>query len=362
MIKSKTLLIILLFSFLILNFSGCATIPEGPSIPSYTLGGVTYLSLIPLCQAKGMQWEYDAITRTAILTRGAHKVNLMVGDKMILVDGEPRHLNQPVDIYEGAVVVPVKLEEILNSLLVKETYSYTRPSLALSRIKKVVIDAGHGGNDPGAIGRSGMREKAVNLDIAKRLAKILRDEGIQVVMTRSNDSFISLERRVDIANNVAADLFISIHSNANRVRSLNGFEIYYLASRSDDYKWLLATAESANLNLDSGSFSGRSRNLKAILWDMVYTYNRAESLRLSRSICRSIDTNLETRVIGIKKAGFYVLKGVRMPAVLIELGFLSNSDEERLLRNSYYRQQIADAIAGGIANYARDYAFTEAGN
>ncbi|TRZ47758.1 hypothetical protein D4Q80_04675 [bacterium] len=360
--SSKNPFIILICAFLLLSFSGCATIPEGPVIPSYSLNGITYMPLIPLCEANGVKLEYDNITRTAVLSRGLHKVSLMVGDRTILVDGEPRYLNHPVDLYEGAVVVPAKLEEILNSIIIREGYSYTRPDLSLSRIKKVVIDAGHGGNDPGAIGRSGMREKAVNLDIAKRLAKILKDDGIQVLMTRSGDSAVSLENRVDVANNSQADFFISVHSNANRVRSLNGFEIYYLVSRNDDYKWLLSAAESTSLGLDPACFAGRSRNLKAILWDMVYTYNRAESLRLSRSICRSIGSNLQTKVIGIKRAGFYVLRGVRMPAILIEIGFLSNSDEERLLRNSYYRQQIADAIASGITNYVRDYAFTEKNN
>ena len=354
--------LIILFLLLVICLAGCATVSEGPATPLYSINGINYMPLVPLCQSKGITWQYDPLTRTAILNKGEHKVNLMVGDRTVLVDGEPRLLNHPVDIYEGTVVVPSKMEEILDSLAVKEGYTYTKPQISLSRIKKVVIDAGHGGNDPGAIGRTGLREKIINLDIAKRLAKILEDKGLHVVMTRSNDRFISLERRVEVANNQKADLFISIHSNANRVRSMNGFEIYYLAPRADDYKRLLRTVDSASLNIDSGCFATGSSNLKAILWDMVYTYNRAEAIRLSRSICSSIDRSLDTKVIGIKNAGYFVLKGAQMPAVLIEIGFLSNYNEERLLNKGDYRQQIAEAIGQGINNYIRDYTLTEVHN
>ena len=357
MMYPKNLFIIAVCALSLLNFSGCATVPSGPYMPTYSISGIAYFPLISLCQAKGVAWEYDTLTRSAILTKGGHKVNLMVGDKTILVDGEPRHLNYPVDIYQGTVAVPSKLADILDNLIVKDYY--LKPQLVPGRIKKIVIDAGHGGSDPGAIGKTGIREKVINLDIAKRLASILKESGIQVMLTRSTDSAVSLERRVEIANSAKADLFISIHSNANRVSSLNGFEIYYLAPRSDDYKRLLLTANSARLDFDPACFSSRSTNLKAILWDMIYTSNRSESIRLSRAICRTIDRNLETKVIGIKHAGFYVLKGVRIPAVLIELGFLSNSDEERLLKNSYYRQQIAEAIAQGISDYSGYYAATE---
>src|SRR3989338_5556563 len=143
-------------------------------------------------------------------------------------------------------------------------------------------------------------------------------------MTRSTDKFIPLPRRVDIANNSRADLFVSIHSNANRVRSLNGFEVYYVAPSVNDSNRAMLAAKSAGLNLDSSYFASHSLDLKATLWDMLYTLDRAESIELSRSICRIVHNGLDCRVIGIKGARFYVLKGARMPAVLIEAGFLSN--------------------------------------
>jgi N-acetylmuramoyl-L-alanine amidase len=358
--KIKNLFFILTyFLAVILSVSGCATIPTREALPTYNINGATYLSLVSLCEARGINWEYDTLTRTVVLKKDTHKINLMVGDSLALVDGESRYLNDPVDIYQGMLVVPYKFKERIIDVLFKEYYPGRRAGPLLSRIKKIVIDAGHGGMDPGAIGRTGLREKAVTLDIAKRLANLLRQEGVSVIMTRSADTTVSLTRRVDIANNAEADLFLSIHANANRVRSLKGFEIYYLSPRADDSRRALSAAQNVALDLEGASFAGKSLSLKAILWDMIYTYNRAESVELARTVCRNIDRNLDTRILGIKGANFYVLKGVRVPAVLIETGFLSNYDEERLLRNGYHRQQIAGAIKDAISDYAQDLAMAE---
>jgi len=179
-------------------------------------------------------------------------------------------------------------------------------------------------------------------------------------MTRSTDKFISLSRRVEIANNSHADLFISIHANANRVRSLKGFEVYYVSTSVSDLTRAIEAAGEAAPDVEQGAMANNSTNLKAILWDMIYTDSRAQSLKLGRSICGSVADNLEnSRVIGVKEARFYVLKGPRMPAVLIEVGFLSNNSEECLLRNVYFRQKMAEIIAQGIDNFARDCLLAE---
>lgn len=337
--------------------SGCVTLPTKETGPTYHLKGVTYIPLPVLCAAENITWEYDTFTRRVTLYKDAHKINLMAGEKLLLVDGQPHYLKFPVEIYQGTVAVPSKFkEQILDTLFKKD---YPRRQVILSRIKKVVVDAGHGGKDPGTIGKTGLREKHVNLDIAKRLSNLLKAQGLQVVMTRTTDKFISLQRRVDIANNFKADLFISLHANANRVRSLSGFEVYYVSSQVSDSKRALKSASQDALDLDKACFCGEpSLNLKAILWDMIYTANRAESLRLAKYVCRAAD-NLNTRIIGTKGAPFYVLKGAHMPAVLIEVGFLSNYNEERLIKNGYYRQQLAEAIEQGIRNYIRDSTLTE---
>jgi N-acetylmuramoyl-L-alanine amidase len=284
----------------------------------------------------------------------------MVGDNLVLVDGEPKTLHNPVELYQGAVVVSYKFKQDIIDVLFKASAPSPEARLPLRSIRKIVIDAGHGGSDPGAIGKLGLREKDVTLDIAKRLNSLFKAEGIQVVMTRSTDKFVPLSTRVDIANNSGADLFISVHANANRVSGLNGFEVYYVSTKANDSQRAELAAKEARLNLDDSYFASNSTTLKAILWDMLYTYDRAESIDLARYICRDIDQDVNCRILGIKEANFYVLKGVRVPAVLLEVGFVSNYKEERMLKNDYYRQQIAQAIAQGIENYIRGDVLMEA--
>ncbi|MCX5703396.1 MAG: N-acetylmuramoyl-L-alanine amidase [Candidatus Omnitrophica bacterium] len=355
----KFCLVILGLAFCLLHFIGCATVPQREAAPTYAINGTTYLSLIPLCEQRGITWDYDTFTRIVFLSKGAHKVSLRIGDRTVMVDGSPQYFRHPVDIYQGAVVVPSKFKEQVLDTLFSETYPGRPAALPIIKLKKIVIDAGHGGNDPGAIGRTGLREKDVNLDIAKRLARLLEAQGIKVVMTRTVDRFISLDRRVQIANNSHADLFVSIHSNANRVRSLSGFEVYYVSPSLNDSKRAYETAKDTELDLTNASFASNSLDLKATLWDMVYTNSRAEAVALSSALCRSLDRNLDTKILGIKAARFEVLRDAQIPAVLIETGFLSNSNEERMLKNSYYRQRLAQGILEGIEDYSRDVTLVE---
>ena len=350
--KKKNNLFVVTFLFAIL-FAGCATVSTKEALPTYNIKGTTYYPLLALCDSRSISWQYDTFTRNVILNKDSHRLNLKAGDGLVLVDGRALQLADAVDIYQGTIVVPYKFKEKVIDVLFKESSPQQRASVTTSKIKKVVIDAGHGGNDPGAIGRTGLREDDINLDIGKRLSILLRTGGIEVVMTRTTDRFVPLSTRADIANNSRADLFISIHSNANRVRSMNGFEVYYIAQRVNDSKRALSTAQEVALNLDSSCFASRSLDLKATLWDMIYTSHRAESMELSQSLCKTMGSNLDVRIIGIKGAAFQVLRDVRMPAVLIEVGFLSNSNEERMLKNNFYRQKIAEAIAEGLLDYSK---------
>lgn len=326
------------FIFLAVAFflSGCATVPA------------KYVALAPFCEGKGIKCDYDTFTRAMTLSHDAHKISLMAGQNMVLVDGAAQYLKEPVELREGVLVVPYKFKE---DVLDKWAASAPRPVL---KIKKVVIDPGHGGNDPGTIGASGVREKHVNLDIAKRIAALLKEQGVEVILTRDKDEFIALSRRAEIANNAKADLFISVHANANRVRSLNGLEVYYISPYIDDSARAFNTAQDVAPDPEGAYFAPASnpQDLKAIVWDLIYTYNRALSVELAQSICKSADRDLDTKIIGVKNANFQVLRNTRMPAVLIEVGFLSNVKEERLLKNNYYRQKIAENITEGIINYA----------
>lgn len=335
-----------------MTLAGCASVPRQEALPTYTIGGVSYFPLAAFCKARGVTFEYDPFTRTADLKGGPHTVTVMTDDTIALVDGSARVLRHPVRVYEDALVASYRFkEEFLDALFKEPAASGVCP---LYGIRKVVVDAGHGGNDPGAIGRTGLREKFVTLDIAKRLASLLEAEGIEVVLTRSSDIFVPLDARVDTANRAKADLFVSIHANANRVRSLNGFEVYFVSSAVNDAEIAMNAAKSVPLGLEAYCAGSPSLPLKAILWDLIYTQNRAEAVTLARSVCRSAGRTLNARIIGVKEAKFFVLKGALMPAVLIETGFLSNPAEEKLLRNTYYRQKITEGILEGIREYAKE--------
>ena len=361
---AKVILAVAVSLFFAYFLSGCATVPKTAALPGglpvFNLNGAAYVPLVSVCDMYGINWEYDTFTRSVVLTKDLHRFNLTVGQKMVLVDGKPDYLSHPVDMYQGTVAIPLKFQERLSGLFAQGPLPPPRPRPGITRIKKVVIDAGHGGNDPGAIGKTGLKEKNVNLDIAKRLEKLLTDAGVGVVMTRTSDNFISLERRVDVTNNSGADLFVSIHSNANRVRGLNGFEVYYVSGGLNDTRRGALAAKDCRPAYCIESMAGDNTDLRATLWDMIYTVSRAESVELSRAVCHTIDRDMDTKVLGIKGANFYVLKGARMPAVLIEVGFVSNPKEELLLKNTFYRQQIAEAICDGIQEYAKDYTIMEA--
>ncbi len=345
---------------LIILISGCATIPGGESITAYSIGGVTYYPLVSLCDLRGVSLQYDTFLRTAYLFKDSKGVNLRIGDGLVLVNNNVVHLNSPVDIYQGTIVVPRQFKEQIFDVLYKQlAVEHRRTAVEKIKVSKVVIDAGHGGNDPGAIGRNGVREKDVNLDIAKRLSSLLRAEGVQTILTRSRDNFVPLSSRVSIANSSGADLFVSIHSNANRSRSLCGFEVYYVAPSVSDSKRAALTARSVSFNLKEGVFASNSTDLKTIVWDMIYTNSRAESIELSHSLCKVMDTNIDANILGVKSARFQVLKGIRMPGVLIEVGFVSNLNEERLLRTGAYRQKLAEGILEGLRGYSQDMALVE---
>jgi N-acetylmuramoyl-L-alanine amidase len=224
-------------------------------------------------------------------------------------------------------------------------------------IKTIAIDPGHGGKDPGAIGKSGLKEKDINLDVAQRLTKTLEENGVNVVLTRDSDKFISLWKRSQIANASKASFLISVHTNSARAKMAKGLEVYYLSDATDDAARALEAAENASLDLEKSSFdeTGPSTDLEATLWDMLYSENRVESKELASSICESIEPKICMVNRGVKAARFYVLKGTKMPAVLIEVGFISNTEEEARLASNYYRQELAESIANGVLSYLQEY-------
>jgi N-acetylmuramoyl-L-alanine amidase len=356
---------------LVIFLAGCATTPKGPSVlPVFqdqitSINGINYVPLIVVCDKFDLRWSWDTVARKAGIQNKDLYVRFMEGSDFVLVKDKVQCMEGPAVLHQGALMVPVSFVQanIVPSQYKSQEVYLPRPKAAVRSqylLGKVVIDPGHGGHDPGAIGRLGLKEKEVTLDIAKDLKKRLEVEGFVVYLTRSDDRFIQLARRPQIANNYNADFFISIHANAAKMKNAKGFEVFYLAEAADDSAKQLAEQENACLKFEQASFNVvSSGDLEATLWDLVSTENRAESIQLANQICKEAKKNLWVRQRGVKSAKFYVLKGARMPAVLVEVGFVTNRDEEAKLETGAYRSDVASAIANGILNYREEYQLAE---
>ena len=227
--------------------------------------------------------------------------------------------------------------------------------------RTVVIDPGHGGSEVGAVGTTGLMEKDVVLDISKRLGQLLEEQlGLQVYLTRDQDIDKSKEERTALANNVKADVFLSIHANSYRGRGVRGAETFFLSDRAtDDDARRLAAIENDALELQGPS--GGDSDLQMLLWDMAQTTHLRESSVFAEMIQSNLNALGGTTDRGIKQAPFVVLKGANMPAVLVEVGFLSNPDEERLLADPAHRQRIADMLFESVNRYRQRQALIGGG-
>ncbi|HVP68278.1 MAG TPA: N-acetylmuramoyl-L-alanine amidase [Anaeromyxobacteraceae bacterium] len=215
----------------------------------------------------------------------------------------------------------------------------------------VVLDPGHGGEKEGAVSAEGAREKDLTLQIARRLKGRLERQGARVLLTRDGDGTVALPQRAALANSEKADLFVSIHLNAMpgaaHLRA-RGVETYFLSADATDAS---ASAVAARENADrlAGEEVDRSDAVAGILADLEDAANLAESSRLAYALHDRVVRGAGAEDRGVKQAPFYVLAGARMPAVLVELGFLSHPQEGRLLRTAQYQESLARAIADGIA-------------
>ena len=223
--------------------------------------------------------------------------------------------------------------------------------------RTIVIDPGHGGKDPGAVGKSGLIEKDVTLDIGRRLRRILKKQcKCRVLMTRTKDVYIPLEERTAFANTSNADLFISVHVNANPKQKAKGVETYFLSparSRAAMY-----TAARENM-VAANNGNVESNDISFILSDMSNTdkINRSSEMagQVQKALVRTLrNKKYKTKDNGVKSAMFYVLHGARMPSVLVESAFISNKSEERRLKSTAFREQIANGIAHGVKNFVSD--------
>ena len=341
MIRNYVLIAVLIF-----GAGGCVTAP-GPSV-AVSPGE---LLLKDICAANDISWQWDPITQIADLDYKGARAKVLVGSNIVLVGRERVTLSAPVRVADSSVIAPPDFRDKVVQRLRREATRADAPQI--TKFRKIIIDAGHGGKDPGAIGVDGVQEKGIVLDISLRLGKILKERGHTVTMTRDTDEFITLEERTKITSRANADLFISVHANSSPARNVTGLEVYVahdmsLKDRNEDQR-----RENQKLLFQRLSMAGDSQDVGTIVADMLYTYKQSEAIKFADYLAEATGLGIRAKNRGVKGSRFFVVRNTLIPAVLVEVGFLTNAKEARQLQDQTYRQQIASVLAESIMDYAR---------
>lgn len=253
-------------------------------------------------------------------------------------------------VLDDSVASPARTRPMVEESKAEPVIKPPKKQPVISKIRRIVVDPGHGGHDPGAVGLSGLQEKDVVLSIGLKLREKLKEEmGLDVVMTRSTDVFIPLEERTAIANKVNADLFVSIHANAANNRNASGIETYYLNLAKTEKVAQLAAKE-------NGTSLEKVSTLQAILFDLMANYKLNDSAHLADEVQKSLYKTTRgkypyTKNLGVKQGPFYVLVGATMPSILTEVAFISNNTEEAHLKDPDFLDLAANGIFEGVRGY-----------
>ena len=270
----------------------------------------------------------------------------------------------PLTSIKGKYYLPLEFLTSLLPELFKDKVAWNGKKLIITKptdytIKTIVIDPGHGGKDPGAIGKTiGAKEKDINLSVSLMLKSILEKElGVRVLLTRSDDRFVSLQQRTKFANDNKADLFISVHTNASHNRSSRGVEMYYLSTARTTEARAVEALENSVVEIYEGGQEALRKytDVDLILSDILQAENLEHSNNLAFKLQMNMCAGTQSSDRGIKQANFYVLRGAFMPAVLVEMGFISNPVEESFLVNRQYQERLARTIFEGIKSFKYRY-------
>ncbi|MCM8773413.1 MAG: N-acetylmuramoyl-L-alanine amidase [Candidatus Omnitrophica bacterium] len=314
--------------------------PRKPCLPEVK---GKFIELTEFCKKYRLKYNFDTIDDILYIKSSSKDIKLLLETSFMYFNGRIFSLSQPPFYSQGKIFIPKDIEDIVGERYKREL---GKPYFFINTI---VIDPGHGGKDPGAISKTGVKEKDLNLKIAKLLKKELEEKGFKVYLTRHSDIFLTLKERVELGKRYKADLFVSIHANANRAKEVSGVEVYYLSEKyvGNNLRSLGLTDEVLE-DLDSLEYRSKFYQ-KFICGD-----NSKQSLDLANSIVSTME-EMGFKVKGPMGAPFYVLKYAYIPTVLVEIGYLTNPYEEKLLKRSYYLEQIAQAVAIGVDTLNRRY-------
>ncbi len=352
---SRTSPVVFLGCFLPILITGSLSLPaiivRGPiariPVRSIRHRETLYIPVAAIARAYGLVLESED-GRRFVFSSDRIRLGIQAGSREISLNGEDFSLDHPVDWREGTLIAPIYLALVdLPGRL--EDGRPPPPPGDPERIR-IMLDPGHGGIDPGAVGSGLVREKDIVLEIARTTRDFLAAEGYQVILTRDDDRFLSLRKRARMANRLRVELFVSIHANAAVNRLAQGTETFYYAPSSGIWSSTVARLENAVLKLETPSGPG---NNGAATDEHTGDERRRESIRAAAAVQQRLSAAARTPDRGVKAAEFHVLKHTRMPSILVETGFLSNSRELENLTDGAYRIAVAEAIARGIGDYLK---------
>ncbi|MBI4711736.1 MAG: N-acetylmuramoyl-L-alanine amidase [Planctomycetes bacterium] len=319
---------------------------------------ITYIAITQLAEKYNLRHEKDTLTGREIFSGNGYSIIAAPGMSSILINEKLTVLNDRLGTVNGELAISERDVPKVETVLLQphQEDETTTKDKTRHGLKKIVIDPGHGGDFRGAKGKNGLLEKDINLDVAKRLKKLLEQEDIKVIMTRERDVSLSanlnedLQRRADIANREHPDLFISIHSNWSADSSVQGFEIYYCPDKNGSTPAVTADKIGTPEPIDKDA----RKMLSYLLKDEYET----QTMELAREIKKSF-RKLPTDDRGIRKANFRVIKQSECPALLVEMDFISNKKVSRHMADESYRQEIAERLSKAILSYGTEVGQTD---
>lgn len=330
----------------------------------YNLRQTDYMDLEEIAFIFKANIKIERIDKRIYLNIYDEQLIFLINSSYFTLKNQTYNLTSELLSYRDKYYIPIEFAISKLPQLFKPNIAYNNKKLIIvkpkdSTIKTIVIDPGHGGKDPGAVGRKiKAQEKDINLNVSLMLKSIIEKEtNIKVILTRSDDRFVSLQERTKIANDNKADLFVSIHTNASKNTASHGVEMYYLSTA----KTTEARAVEALENSVVEKYEGGKEALKKyddvdiILYDILQAENLEHSNNLALKLQMNVCTGTKAQDRNVKQANFYVLRGAFMPAVLVEMGFISNKVEESFLVNRQYQERIARTLFEGIKSFKFRY-------
>jgi len=313
-----------------------------------------YVPLLETLKALGADLSWMPETGIVAISSGRVEARLMPGSRYLVAGDAVITLKEAPFFRGAALFVDMDTASRISGLFGRtDKQSIATGEERVDRLfKTVVIDPGHGGRDVGAVGPDGTKEKDLVLAIAREIKRLVEQKiGVRVLLTREGDYFVPLEERNRIASSAGADIFVSIHANSTKMASIRGVETFFMSlEASDDDAMAAAEAENSVVMLEGKDVSVDG-DLAAILFDMAQTEHMEDSSRFAKALHGNMGKVLDTADRGVKQAPFIVLAGATMPAVLVEVGFMSNSSDLEMLNSRAARQNIASAVYRSIRGF-----------